>query len=95
MGDFKVGDVCEIIDSPLHGYGDKPYVGREVVISGPLEFRTRLMREAHRISGLGNGFEYAIPEVLRLKRPPSEYDGNKAGDWDLIPWSPNKAKERA
>lgn len=32
---------------------------------------------------------------LRLKRPPSTYDGNNAGSWDLLPWNPYRVKERA
>ncbi len=88
---FKVGDVCVILDTAY-----PPEVrGLECTITGPEDwyhvhgkpkFTYRVSIQGYESSDLST----AERDCLRLKRPPEEYDGNRSGDWDLIPWRPSK-----
>ena len=94
MSAFKVGDVCVFQHCTMHPELD----GSECTLIGGLELRwavdidglTEKMRY-HVV--LPNGDEFMpAAHKLRLKRPPSEYDGNQAGDWSLIPWAPKRER---
>lgn len=98
MSAFKVGDVCVIVGADTH----KEQIGRQcVIVSGP---RT-LYPSGTDISYFGCEIEidgFPSPhhsgkwscriEYLRKIDPPSNYDGNQAGEWDLCPWQPKRER---
>lgn len=93
MGNFKVGDVCELV------YATSPerqrYVGTEYIVTSELK------QMHHSIIGKWMGHdvlrcdgttEHAMPDQLRLKRPPNK-DEFTSGEWELCPWSPYRVGE--
>jgi hypothetical protein len=88
---FKVGDVCEVI-----GAGSKwgqLYIGTECVVTS--EIQPHPAGDGHFVR-LHDGLRAIFPPFrLRLKRPPANYDGNQAGDWELCPFQPYKKRETA
>lgn len=89
---FKVGDVCEIVNGKNDVRAD--YLGLEcVVLSLSSKIPGKLSIEVPaKPSGHRDGYA-AFPDNIRKKRPPSNYDGDQAGDWDLCPWQPAKVRE--
>jgi hypothetical protein len=90
---FKVGDVCEVVKTAHMPKDQYRYIGTEVTITGGLGSGTSQLGEPCYLIECADGMKAgALPEALRLKRPPSTYDGNQAGDWDLCPWQPSQVK---
>lgn len=98
MSKFKIGDVC--IYQNLVEFSE--FNGRECTVVGEL----CLQRSMDACGNINVFMGYAIDDsdgewtaeerCLRLKRPPSAYDGDSTGEWDLCPWRPGvKAKESA
>lgn len=96
MSKFKVGDVCEWVYSTEN----LPLCDTVIVAVRPdsLEKFGRTWRVGHvYFCEDPDGKRYgAYADQIRLKRPPSTYDGNQTGSWDLCcGFNPYKRKERA
>ena len=83
---FKVGDVVEVLRS-IRGFAGVEGTVVEIDCVADIE-----PEKTVRVEHVHGKYRYSAHN-LRLKRPPSEYDGNQAGDWDLIPWRPSTKKE--
>jgi hypothetical protein len=94
---FKVGDVCVIVDAD--DFTDNRYlIGMECEIIALPGFR--VMGQGRPIDSYltmvsDGATAWFMDRHLRLKRPPANYDGNQAGDWELCPFQPYRQKERA
>jgi hypothetical protein len=94
---FKVGDVVIVVQS-LRGL--EGIEGTVVRFLEPREGRIEPEKNISvKLNGIDSGsvsgcYRYAQWQ-LRLKRPPSNYDGNQAGDWELCPFNPYKKRETA
>jgi hypothetical protein len=84
-----MGDICVGVNF----VNDTHHLGVECVVIEPLQ-RTRF-GECYLVRWADEDHDrYAYPYTLRLKRPPSNYDGNLAGDWGLCPFNPYKQRVR-
>jgi hypothetical protein len=81
---FKVGDVCVLIDHPLHRADVRKLIGTEVTITGPM-FLDGYGAESYPISGLAH-YRSSVAHVLVLKRPPRE----ELGSWADCVWKPSE-----
>ena len=87
---FKIGDEVEIIGCSCAA--NLKYVGTTGVIS---DSHTEGGKTWYEIPGTGNDWPaYGWAERHLRHKPPSNYDGNSAGDWDLCPFQPYKQMER-
>lgn len=91
---FRIGDVCIIVDAARFIL-NRHLIGMECVIEAlpgetlpgvirPLDSYCSMVSDGQRFWGQARYF--------RLKRPPQTYDGDQAGDWDLMPWRPSKER---
>jgi ribosomal protein L21E len=93
MSNFQVGDVVEIIGAPdVVNTWHLKYIGTTATVIG-FEFgpSCSIRLELHD----GETGPMWLQHHLRLKRPPANYDGNQAGDWELCPWQPYREKTNA
>lgn len=94
MSAFKVGDRVVIVSCRVPE--NQKFIGQEMTvievgcrgwghITGWRDDHVRCDFKHH------NGYLYT-PETLRKIDPPSNYDGNQAGEWDLCPWRPKRER---
>jgi hypothetical protein len=77
----RVGDECVIVEGPC----------TLPLCAGGHAFGYRVESELWGAPE-GSGFWLALPHQLRRKPPPSYPDQFTAGDWDLIPWQPQRER---
>ncbi len=92
MSQFKVGDLVTLIKDEIMPHGltsDYGKVGRLVRKT----MATTCVRKIYCEHWVIDGFKYVYPDkAIRKIEPPDTYDGNQAGSWDLIPWTPARTK---
>jgi hypothetical protein len=96
MSQFKVGDVCV----GQHFINWPELNGMECVVESALHMSTGFdPRTCQLFTGMTHvvvwedgARTFAEPKHLRLKRPPTTYDGDTAGDWGLCPWKPAQVR---
>lgn len=86
MSDFKVGDICVLIDHKQHSTEGRAYVGREFEITS---LTARHPRWDCQVRALDDGKEAdACFRVLRKKQPPAR---EPTSTWDdVIVWRPKE-----
>lgn len=90
---FRPGDLCEIVGHPTCVGAYNPAGLQCTVLSDERRFEDKSSFVIGYEVRVPNGDTFAVrPEYLRKIDPPSNYDGNQLGEWDLVPWRP--AKER-
>lgn len=97
MSAFKVGDVViaqNLAELPeRNGFEGTIYDIRENhPVRGSITGRERTLSVAYRVEWSDGRRTAQEAHQLRLKRPPSNYDGNQAGEWDLCPWQPKRER---
>ena len=99
MSAFKVGDVCVLQNLPSRV---AHFEGTECTVDGVLMERFGSISGERRMSylvlcALDNKSWAVTPQQLRLKRPPSadsfHWQRQELGDWDLMPWRPERVRE--
>ena len=88
---FKVGDVVEIIGSDETPEKARKYIGTITTVTDVFFWGLTNEWACHTAEGDVDGRGWYC-RALRLVPPKSNYDGNQAGDWSLIPWAPKRER---
>lgn len=91
---FKVGDLVELIDNGKLESSERHLIGSVVTVISVRPCGCGCSLYTCEVTpDISDGRGVASSALRRI--PPSTYDGNQAGEWDLCPFNPYKQKERA
>lgn len=97
MSALKAGDRVVCVDNGQWSSHAAPLIGLETTIVevGPHEFLGNIYDYKVDCRGAIGEYDFCwlFASAVRKIEPPGEYDGDKAGDWDLCPWRPGKKIE--
>lgn len=95
MSKFRVGDVCEwvYVRNPAHCICETTVIG---IYGADLPLH-RNPNNAYRCLDPDGTVWAALPDQIRLKRPPNNDDTEPradltSGDWELCPWRPKRER---
>jgi hypothetical protein len=91
---FKVGDIVEVVSVIRPENQNKIGLETRVLAVGVRFIAPEfgIDRSDGVLTSLNDPGKLFLPYQLRLKRPPSYPDQFTAGDWDLIPWQPQRER---
>jgi hypothetical protein len=90
---FRVGDVCVIVDNGKFNAEEIKYIGTEVTLVGSVACFCGCGAAVWFVDRHFDGTDSVMESALRLKRPPDEPRADfTPGEWELCPWKPNKVR---